>query len=303
MVSAYDEQLQAIVARNAWSAEFSTGVAALACSLPPHSISGDRAEFLGPNRDISKPAALQRWDLGGQFSASSAEACAAYQIHIDLIVDETVDVEFLLAFGENRETLNKTVEQWRVPGQFDEAFHQLQQHWQKVCDAVQVSSPDPAFDQMVNGWLPYQVMSSRLFARAGFYQAGGAFGFRDQLQDVLALIPGQPALVRAQILNAAAHQFEEGDALHWWHPPSGRGVRTRCSDDFLWLPYVTARYIEATGDYALLDEQVGFSEHRCCATMNVIVTRVLMKANRAQYMNIAAERWMPCKKPACTIYL
>jgi cyclic beta-1,2-glucan synthetase len=123
---------------------------------------------------------------------------------------------------------------------------------------VQVKTPDPAFDLMVNRWLLYQTFASRLTARAGFYQAGGAFGYRDQLQDVLAVLMSEPERARAQILTAAAHQFEDGDAQHWWHPPLGRGVRTRCSDDFIWLAFVTARYIEATGDDAILAEEVPF---------------------------------------------
>ena len=123
---------------------------------------------------------------------------------------------------------------------------------------VQVNTPEPATDLILNRWMLYQALSCRIWGRTGFYQSSGAFGFRDQLQDVLALLPINPSITRGQILNAAQHQFEEGDVMHWWHPPSGRGVRTHISDDMLWLPYVTALYIESTGDASLLDEKIPF---------------------------------------------
>ena len=130
--------------------------------------------------------------------------------------------------------------------------------WARRLGAIEVATPDPAFDLMVNRWLLYQTFASRILARSGFHQSGGAYGFRDQLQDMLAVLHIEPARVRAHILECAAHQFDEGDVLHWWHPPSGRGVRTRCSDDMLWLPFVTARYVEVTGDRTILDEKVAF---------------------------------------------
>ena len=147
----------------------------------------------------------------------------------------------------------------------DTVFQSLQnvkEYWQEIIDAVQVTTPDTALNFLANGWLTYQTIACRMFARSGFYQSGGAFGFRDQLQDVLALLHTQPAMAREQILLSASRQFVEGDVQHWWHPPEGRGVRTRCSDDLLWLPFVVSRYITVTGDTDILQVQIGFLESR-----------------------------------------
>jgi cyclic beta-1,2-glucan synthetase len=147
---------------------------------------------------------------------------------------------------------------WRDVGAIDRGWEDLRAAWDRRLGAVQVRTADRAFDVLMNRWLAYQALASRVMARAGFYQAGGALGFRDQLQDVLALLHAEPERTRRHILACAAHQFEEGDVMHWWHPPSDRGVRTRCADDLLWLPYAVAHYVEATGDVSILDEQVPF---------------------------------------------
>jgi len=253
----YDPESHAILAENGWNPEFAGRVAFLTATLPAHSVTGSRYDFLGSEGDVANPAGLLNWDLGGRF-VPGGDACAAYQVHLDIDPGATSEVTFVLGQGASHAATLELVKKWRAPTQAAEALAEVDASWKKRLNAVQVKTPDPAFDLMVNRWLLYQTIASRLMARAGFYQASGAFGYRDQLQDVLALLTSEPERVRAQILLAAAHQFEDGDSQHWWHPPLGRGVRTRCSDDFIWLAHVTARYIEATGDDAILAEEVPF---------------------------------------------
>lgn len=253
----YDAAASAILANNAWNPEFADRVAFLTSTSPAHSITGCMRDFLGSEGSAAAPAALRNWDLGGRFEPDG-DACAAYQIHLDIGAGETIEASFVLGQGADHAETLELVKKWRDPSRIESALEEVEEEWGKRLGAVRVKTPDPAFDLLVNRWLLYQATASRLMARAGFYQAGGAFGYRDQLQDVLALLIGEPERVRSQILLAAAHQFEEGDSQHWWHPPSGRGVRTRCSDDFIWLAYVTARYVEATGDHSMLDAQIPF---------------------------------------------
>ena len=229
----------------------------VSASRAAHSVSGGRAAFVGERGDLRRPAALGRTDLGGQF-APGADACGAWQVHLDLAPGERTSVVFIVGEGETRAEAAALLGHWRDPARVDEALAALAERWDHLTGAVRVRSPDPAFDLMIDRWLVYQSVSSRLFARAGFYQASGAFGFRDQLQDSLALLAAEPRFARDRLLDAATRQFEAGDVLHWWHPPLGRGIRTRCSDDMLWLAYVTARYVERTGDAAFLDVELPF---------------------------------------------
>ncbi|MCL6251235.1 cellobiose phosphorylase [Altererythrobacter sp. KTW20L] len=256
--SFYRPDLAAILGRNPWQREYRHKLAFLASTGAVHSFTSSRADFLGHAPDWLRPPGLDAWGLGERMENHGADATAALQVHLDIAPEETSEIAFLIGEVESEEGLPTILRHWRAPGTTETERHKLAMEWKRRCGAIEVKTPDPAFDVMVNRWLVYQTMSSRLFARAGYYQASGAYGFRDQLQDVLALLLSSPDLAREHILRAAAHQFEEGDVLHWWHPPSSKGVRTRCSDDLAWLPFAVARYVAATGDTGVLDERVPF---------------------------------------------
>lgn len=256
--SRYAPELQALLAENAWSSEFAGRVAFLCSTLSPHSLTTSLQDFLGSQCDWRRPRGLTDWNLGGRTQNRGEDAAVGLQVHVDIPANGTVELTFILGEADNAATAADLIAQWREPARAAAEADGVKALWDKRCGAVSVRTPDPDFDVMINRWLPYQTMSSRVFARAGYYQAGGAFGFRDQLQDVLALLHADPALARSHILSAAAHQFEDGDVLHWWHPPAGRGVRTRCSDDLLWLPFAVAAYVQATGDTTLLDARAPF---------------------------------------------
>ncbi|SDD80620.1 cyclic beta-1,2-glucan synthetase [Sphingomonas sp. YR710] len=257
-VADFDTAIRTLIAVNPWSEPFRDRVAFLTATLPPHSLSSSRSDFLGANWQGELPAALRNWDLGGRLRAAADDCCAAYQVHLEIAPDAEIEVVFILGQGDDHARTAQLATHWQDPAVVEHAYQQCLAAWEQRLGAVSISTPDSAFDILVNRWLPYQAISGRLWARAGFYQAGGAFGFRDQLQDVMALLHADPALVRAHILEAARHQFEEGDVLHWWHPPGDAGVRTRCSDDLLWLPFAVGTYVAASGDEAILDEQVSY---------------------------------------------
>jgi cyclic beta-1,2-glucan synthetase len=255
--TAVDEESGALLAHNPFNADFGAQAAFADVSLRPRTLTGDRTEFLGRNGSPAAPAALGRVDLSGR-TGPALDPCAALQVKFDVAPGEEKEVAFFLGSAADAGAVRQLLKRYREPGQVRAALDEVKAHWERVLGAVQVRTPDPALDVLLNRWLPYQVLSCRLWGRSAFYQSGGAYGFRDQLQDVMALVYGAPEETRAQILRAAARQFLEGDVQHWWHPPSGRGVRTRISDDYLWLPFVVGHYVAVTGDAALLDEHVPY---------------------------------------------
>ena len=253
----YDGNTESLLARNPYNPEYPEACAFLAANRTPDSLTTDRTEFVGRNGSFRHPAGLGRSSLQSTVRPGD-DPCAAIQVLVDLAPGESDEIIFVLGQGENREAAVEIVQEYRSVEACDRAWEELHQLWDDVLGAVTVSTPEPSTDLFLNRWLLYQALSSRYWGRSGLYQSSGAYGYRDQLQDVMALMHTRPDLAREQILRAARHQFEEGDVLHWWHPPSGRGVRTRISDDLLWLPLVTTHYIDMTGDVDILDEERPF---------------------------------------------
>jgi cyclic beta-1,2-glucan synthetase len=257
VITEIDAAASSIYLRNPFNNEFAERVAFVAVNEKLASATCDRKEFVGRNGLFSRPAALRRAGLAGRDGAG-LDPCAALQVSVELAPHEAREVTFLLGEAQTKEAAQTVIADFVNPGKVNNAFEAVLAHWDKLLGAVEVKTPDTAMDIMLNRWLLYQTLSCRIWARTAFYQSGGAFGFRDQLQDVMALVYSSPQIARQQILLAASRQFREGDVQHWWHPPSGRGVRTRFSDDLLWLPFVTSFYIGVTGDATVLDEVVPF---------------------------------------------
>lgn len=256
-----DLNSDAIIACNSYSTEFGRLLAFFDVNDPGRIITTDREEFLGRNGTAKKPEALRKAKLSGRTGAA-LDPCAAIQVTMTLEVGEKNEFVFRLGAASQMEDLRYLIGQGRGKTAAKEAFEKVKVSWDKSLSVIKVESPDLSLNTLTNGWLNYQTLSCRLWARSGFYQSGGAYGFRDQLQDVLSLLHNEPVLARQQILLCASRQFAQGDVQHWWHPPAGRGVRTRCSDDYLWLPYVTSSYVLVTGDVSILDEQVQYLESR-----------------------------------------
>jgi cyclic beta-1,2-glucan synthetase len=250
-----------IYAVNPYNPEFVNRVSFLQTDDKSCSFTCDRTEFIGRNGTLKNPAAMSRPRLSGK-KGVALDPCAAIQVPFELADGQEHQIIFRLGTGRNMEDANNLIRRFRGADHAYAALKAVWQHWSHTLGSIQVDTPDLSLNVMANGWLLYQTIACRIWARSGYYQSGGAFGFRDQLQDGMALIHAKPNLLRELLLWFASRQFLEGDVQHWWHPPAGRGVRTHCSDDYLWLPLATCRYVTSTGDTGVLDESVRFLEGR-----------------------------------------
>jgi cyclic beta-1,2-glucan synthetase len=256
-----DEERGAVFARNFFDPQFAGRVAFCAVSEPLAGHTGDRREFIGRNGTLAAPAGLRGEALSGRHGAG-LDPCAALRCVLELAPGEARDVVVLLGAAEGEDEARRMVDAYRDPGRARAAAARGVDGWTERLSVITVRTPEPSFDAMVNRWTLYQALACRMWARSALYQSSGAYGFRDQLQDVMAFVHAEPALAREHVVRAAGRQFAEGDVQHWWHPQSGRGVRTRFSDDLVWLPYVADHYVRVTGDASLLDERAPFLSMR-----------------------------------------
>jgi len=262
VISEQDPNTGALLFRNRYNSAFAERVAYFkVAGGVDFSYTADRAEFIGRNRNLEKPQALYRKKLSGKTGAG-IDPCAALNVKFDLLDGAENVIIFHIGNEVNASEASALIRKFADKDAVLQSLQDVKDYWDEILGAVQVTTPDNALNILTNGWLTYQTIASRMFAKSGFYQSGGAFGFRDQLQDVLALLHAKPDMARDQILLNASRQFTEGDVQHWWHPPEGRGVRTRCSDDMLWLPFAVARYADVTGDTDILAANIGFLESR-----------------------------------------
>jgi cellobiose phosphorylase len=261
IVTETDPHSGALFARNAYGRECASRVVFAQVSQRERTVTGNRTEFIGRNGLLASPAALRRKRLSGRTGAG-LDPCAAIQTQIELADGQEREIVFVFGAARNTDEAQHFIQQFGGRAGARQALEAVWGHWNRTLGAVHVETPDPALDVLANGWLVYQTLSCRLWGRSGYYQSGGAYGFRDQLQDTMALIHATPWLAREQLIRCAGRQFLQGDVQHWWHPPNGQGVRTHFSDDYLWLPYATCRYVQTTGDTGVLDEPVHFLEGR-----------------------------------------
>ena len=261
IVTETDPHSGALFARNAYGHECANRIVFAQVSELERSVTGNRTEFIGRNGSLASPAAMRRKRLSGKTGAA-LDPCAAIQTQIELAEGQEREIVFIFGAARNSDEAQYFIHRFGGPAGARQALEAVWGHWNHTLGAVYVETPDRALDVLTNGWLVYQTLSCRLWGRSGYYQSGGAYGFRDQLQDTMALIHATPWLAREQLIRCAERQFPQGDVQHWWHPPNGQGVRTHFSDDYLWLAYATCRYVLATGDTGVLDESVHFLEGR-----------------------------------------
>lgn len=255
----YDQPTGSVFARQSWSGNHTDQIAFVAASPRATSYSGDRTAILGRNRSVSNPAALERSRLDNRTGAGFDPA-AALQLEISLERGAQTEVTFLLGAGATVDEARAIIQRFQSAEQVKQALAATVHSWDATLGVLHVQTPILSTNFLLNRWLPYQVLACRFWGRSAFYQSSGAFGFRDQLQDSLAFVYARPEITRAHILRSAARQFNESDVQHWWHPDTGMGVRTLCSDDLLWLPYVVGHYVAVTGDLGILEEQIPFLE-------------------------------------------
>ena len=242
-----------LIAENFYNNEFA-GRSALSgiSGLPDgfeRSYTTDRKTFIGRNRSLKRPAALSHDSILDNRLDVTGDPCAAFRVSGQVEAGESLTIVFIEGETENRDRAEELITECTTHGWAEKTFSETVDFWKEKLGRVTVKTPDTSLDLLMNGWLAYQNISCRMWGRTAFYQSGGAYGFRDQLQDAMAALYVDPDLTRQQILRHAAHQFPEGDVLHWWHPPTGRGIRSKITDDRLWLPYVTDFYVQSTCDF------------------------------------------------------
>ena len=261
IVTEHDAHTGALLAKNSFGRECANRIMFAHVSSKDNSFTGNRTEFIGRNNSMASPAAMRRKRLSGKVGAA-LDPCAALQTQITLLENQERELVFIFGAAKNIDEIHGYVQHMGGVAGARQALDSVYEYWNHTLGAVQVETPDASLNVLANGWLVYQTISCRLWGRSGYYQSGGAYGFRDQLQDTMALVHATPWLAREQIVRCAERQFPQGDVQHWWHPPNGQGVRTHFSDDYLWLAYATCRYVLATGDTAILEEQIHFLEGR-----------------------------------------
>jgi len=283
VVTSWDDESQALLAHNRYHPEYGERVAFVALAPQIDSYCGDRSAFIGRNRSLDSPAAMELTRLPQRIGAG-LDPCAALRVVVELAPGEQRDIVCMLGQAGSVAEARALVLAYRQEQSFEAAFDQTRGWWDELLGTVQVQTPDLAADLLINRWLQYQSLSCRIWGRSAFYQSGGAFGYRDQLQDVMAFLFTRPELARDQILLAASRQFKEGDVQHWWHEPTGAGIRSRISDDLLWLPYVVAHYVRTTGDLTILQTEIPFlnapvlgdEQHEVFATPEITFERATL---------------------------
>lgn len=253
----FDASINGLYAQNSWHSFYPSRVSFALVQQPLKQWAINRRAFFGPNGRLERPAGLAPGHVFGESNNINDDTCSVLQSEVILEPGGNADVTFVLGDAQDADEAARLAAKYLMIDP-DTVLAGARELWSDVTGGITVETPDRGLDILINGWLPYQTLSARLWGRSGFYQAGGAYGFRDQLQDTLSFLMTRPSLCREQIIRAAHHQFVEGDVLHWWLEPTGHGIRTRISDSYLWLPYVIGQYIEATGDVALLDNSVPF---------------------------------------------